>query len=222
MTGASYIGSSVHTSRRWSVHQAYLRRGCHQNARLQRSWNKHGSAAFRFEVVEQVSVENLIAREQAWIDHAQLEGRPIYNARLTAHSNLGVRHTAASRLKMSVLAKERGVSEATRKAQKLAVTGRPTSDLQKQRASETHSGRQFSSDSRQKMREAALDRPESHRQAIRQALLKSWIVITPEGDEIAVENMKAFAAEHGLMADKLYAVARGARNHHKGWRARQA
>lgn len=39
--GKCYVGQSVSITRRWDMHKSCLRRGIHQNAHLQRSWDKH-------------------------------------------------------------------------------------------------------------------------------------------------------------------------------------
>jgi group I intron endonuclease len=51
-SGRKYIGSSVDIARRWNSHRSSLNRGVHENAYLQNAWNKYGSEAFLFEVIE--------------------------------------------------------------------------------------------------------------------------------------------------------------------------
>ena len=53
--GKSYIGKTgVNFGDRWDCHRAQLNGGYHDNSHLQRAWNKYGSAAFEFCVVEVV------------------------------------------------------------------------------------------------------------------------------------------------------------------------
>lgn len=70
VNGHFYIGSTIENfANRWSKHRTDLRRGRHQNPRLQRAWNKYGSSAFEFEVLEVVDDRGqMTEREQAWLD----------------------------------------------------------------------------------------------------------------------------------------------------------
>lgn len=67
-TGLLYIGSSANIRGRWASHRCDLRKRRHGTPRLQNAWSKHGEADFAFAVLEEVSVERLLEREQFWID----------------------------------------------------------------------------------------------------------------------------------------------------------
>lgn len=69
--GRLYVGSTTKAKprHRWLEHLHGLRKGKHHSQHLQRAYDKHGEAAFLFEVVEQVQGgAELLAREQAHID----------------------------------------------------------------------------------------------------------------------------------------------------------
>lgn len=68
--GKSYIGSSKRPfGKRWKSHRYDLGKGLHCNTHLQRSWDKYGKLSFEFHPLEPVQyVEDLIEREQVWID----------------------------------------------------------------------------------------------------------------------------------------------------------
>lgn len=69
INGKIYIGSAVKLSARKSEHLRDLRRNCHQNPRLQHSFNIHGEQAFKFSVLEYVEDKSkLLEREQYYID----------------------------------------------------------------------------------------------------------------------------------------------------------
>ena len=96
-SGKSYIGSAKNPQSRWAQHRALLRRGEHHSTHLQRAFAKHGGAAFRFEIVEEVEDDVfLLSREQFWLWRNQDK---LYNACLSAGSPLGVRHSLATRAK---------------------------------------------------------------------------------------------------------------------------
>lgn len=83
-TGWIYVGSAAFdTNDRWRAHRSFLRLGKHTNKRLQNDWLTYGSEAFRFRVVEPITVPkgcvNYFAvvgpREDAWISLALGKGR---------------------------------------------------------------------------------------------------------------------------------------------------
>jgi group I intron endonuclease len=96
--GKLYVGSVVRGfERRWRQHRSGLRAVRHHSRYLQRAWNKHGETTFRFAILEICPAELCVEREQWWIDLL----RPAYNMSPTAGSPLGVKHTLATRTKVS-------------------------------------------------------------------------------------------------------------------------
>lgn len=63
-----YIGSSKNIKKRFFNHISSLKHGKHENAYLQHAFNKYGIDNFKFEVIEECLLEELIQREQYWID----------------------------------------------------------------------------------------------------------------------------------------------------------
>lgn len=107
VNGKKYIGSAVNIKARISRHKLELRRGEHHSQKLQNAWNKYGSDAFVFSVVEFVELRSdLIAREQEWIiKHSSCECG--YNVLAFAGSALGYKHRPESIAKFS--ASRRGI-----------------------------------------------------------------------------------------------------------------
>ena len=68
VNGKVYIGSSNSIKRRWQKHKALLRHGKHQNSHLQAAWDKYGEDNFSFSVIELCPIDQLISREQYFID----------------------------------------------------------------------------------------------------------------------------------------------------------
>jgi len=88
LNNKQYIGSTVDYISRKRVHLSDLVLNKHHSIFLQRSWNKYGSENFRFFILEN-NIENLIEREQYWIDLL----KPKYNMCKIAGSPLGFKHT---------------------------------------------------------------------------------------------------------------------------------
>ena len=91
-----YIGSAVNLNSRKNEHWYELRNNKHHSKYLQRSWNKYKGEVFKFEIVEYCNIENLITREQYYIDTL----KPKYNSCKIAGSMLGFKFTQDSKNKM--------------------------------------------------------------------------------------------------------------------------
>jgi group I intron endonuclease len=66
-----YIGSTGNRGRRWSGHKELLKKRKHHSRHLQSAWNLYGENNFYYEVLEETSKQDLLDREQYWIDRYQ-------------------------------------------------------------------------------------------------------------------------------------------------------
>ena len=62
-----YIGKSENIENRFKHHLNDLRKGCHYNKHLQRSFDRYGENNFTFELIEECSLNQLNDREIFWI-----------------------------------------------------------------------------------------------------------------------------------------------------------
>ena len=106
VNGKMYVGSAVNIKGRWSCHQRELRLNKHKNIHLQRAYNKHGIDVFEYFVIEYCAKQELISKEQFWMNVGRVceRGRG-YNMKPTAGSPLGYRHSEETKRKMSKLRK---------------------------------------------------------------------------------------------------------------------
>lgn len=111
-TGKFYVGSSRDVPRRWKYHRDRLGKGLHNNPHLQRSWKKYGADSFVFSVLEYAGLENLIVREQHYIDQAFAAGRT-FNVRRVAERNAGCKHSPETRARISAALRGRRHSPET-------------------------------------------------------------------------------------------------------------
>jgi group I intron endonuclease len=89
-----YIGSARNIKARWSLHVWKLSRQLHENEHLQRAWVKYGKKNFIFWKLEDIQeINQLVGREQFYLDLFQNYSFGIYNICLTAYSSLGTQHT---------------------------------------------------------------------------------------------------------------------------------
>lgn len=74
LTGKVYIGSSKQIEKRWEQHVQALEKGSHHSVLLQRAWTKYGKDCFEFTIKEECTKEQLLEREQHYLDQ-----QPQYN-----------------------------------------------------------------------------------------------------------------------------------------------
>jgi group I intron endonuclease len=90
-----YIGSAISIKRRIKEHFIRLKRGDHVNIILQNHVNKHGLEDLDITVIEYCSKEELIEREQYWIERLN----PEFNICKNAGSTLGIKWNEESVIK---------------------------------------------------------------------------------------------------------------------------
>lgn len=148
ITGKFYIGSTNNYAHRKRQHLHDLRNKHHGNTHLQSAWNKYGSSAFEFEVLEKlINVNLLTTREQFWLDSLQACDHKIgYNVSLQANrtelaeetkkkigdANRGRHPSYETRIKIGLASKGRHHSPETCEKIRIASTGRHLSDEVKQ------------------------------------------------------------------------------------------
>ena len=83
--GKTYIGSTESFNVRKSHHFSDLKLNKHYNKHLQRHYNKYGKESLVFEIIEKCIIDELISREQYYIDSL----KPVFNGRKVAEANRG-------------------------------------------------------------------------------------------------------------------------------------
>lgn len=102
--GDSYVGSSFDVGKRLTTHKASLRKGNHHSIYLQRAWNKYGDVSFECELLETCSVDELINKEQKWINRLV----PKYNMSKYASSGMkGRKHSESTRNKIKEILRKK-------------------------------------------------------------------------------------------------------------------
>lgn len=129
-----YIGSSINIDRREKEHLRNLKANKHTNLHLQYSWNKYKENNFTFETLENCNIDDLITREQYYID----QFKPHYNICKIAGSTLGFKPTIEQ------------INKAT-----LKRIGSKRSYETRKKMSEWQLGRKFSEESKSKMSQSA-------------------------------------------------------------------
>ena len=133
-----YIGSSIRIEERWDAHKWHLRRGDHHSSYLQNAWNKYGEDAFAFEIIEKCEADNLLQREQVWLDSED----PAFNMLPTAGNNTGYTYTPEACAKISAALMGHPVSDETRALWSEQRKGRKLSEEHKAKISVANMGKQ--------------------------------------------------------------------------------
>ena len=87
----SYVGSSFNVLQRINTHIRDLMKEKHTNKYLQSTYNKYGYISFNFELLENCSKENLLEREQWYIDKYKPE---LNISKYSASPMKGRKHTS--------------------------------------------------------------------------------------------------------------------------------
>lgn len=193
INGKLYIGSAVRLQRRWLEHRSALRRNVHKSPKLQNAWNKYGEENFIFKPLLICAPSAVLMYEQRALDVY----RPSYNTCPTAGNSSGVKHTEATRARMSaankgkklspehiakISAGNKGkkISAETKARQSAAAAGRVQSEETKKKLSELNSGKTMSAETKAKISAALLGKKhtspkatisDAHKEAIRSAIL---------------------------------------------------
>lgn len=101
--GRSYIGSALNIESRWKQHRDNSKRLKNVQV-IARAIAKYGVDAFSWTILEECPIDNLLEREQYWLDTIRPftdEGRG-FNVRKVADSNIGIKRSIESRIKQSI------------------------------------------------------------------------------------------------------------------------
>ena len=161
-----YIGSAINLSNRKQNHKSKLSSQKHSNKKLQNVFNKYGM--FNFQIIEYCDINNLIEREQHYLDTLN----PHLNILKIAYSSLGYKHNENTISKLKLINKEivsrpevinkisktwfkvgqsNIVSENTKQKLKMINIGKKATDETKQKMRDKKLGKKVSSDTKIKM-----------------------------------------------------------------------
>lgn len=102
INGKIYIGSASNLRGRWNGHLSHLRKNKHHNRHLQRAWNKYGENNFRVSVLELCEKDELIDREQYYINTLEACNHSVgYNINKDATSSIGVKRSEETKRRIS-------------------------------------------------------------------------------------------------------------------------
>lgn len=198
LNGRIYIGSAKEFKDRWMHHDSLLRNNKHYNKFLQADFNKSGTDAFLFEVLEVVegTKEERLLIEEGYIK--QHYGVGCYNGRVSTTSPEGAYRPNTEEYKKKISAARKETWARPGYKEHMAEMLKPYHQAQ----AETFT--KYSKEAHEKSAEARARNNE--------------LVIDPLGKVYNVGNIQEFVIEHGLNKGSLLGVINGAHPSHKGWR----
>ena len=210
--GRIYIGSAKEFKSRWKGHENSLRNNKHSNKFLQGDFNKCGTEAFEFFILQVTSgtKEERLAIEEIYIKQYYDKQDLCYNFCKVALSPEGTfpRDSEERKLKRSEAFKNTWANPASREGmiEKL-----------KERAAEPEykTTRSAASKVQWNLRKEEMS---AAIKAGKKENLKEYFFVSPEGTEHKGSNIMEFAASMNLDYRALYEVASNKAESHKGWR----
>lgn len=167
ITGEVYVGQTVNVGKRFYLHRRTLREDRHCNPYLQRSYNKYGSEAFAYLIVEECDnydIANII--EDRRITELRANRIQVYNLRQGGRNgklseehkrkigdaNRGKKHTVEARRKMSAWQKGRKQSKETIRKRVAARSWYKPTPKHRQKMSKIMTGKTWSEESKAKIK----------------------------------------------------------------------
>jgi group I intron endonuclease len=139
VTDKCYVGSSIDIRNRWKQHNKNLRHLNHHSIKLQRAWNKYGPDVWEWNILQECEESRLVELESFW--QAKLNsyhsgydstlitfenGKAIRRHSEETKARLRKPKSEETKLKMSLAAKNRVVSEETREKHRNKVVSEET------------------------------------------------------------------------------------------------
>lgn len=134
-----YVGSGTVLTSRRTKHLKTLRENIHPNIRLQRSFNKHGENAFKFEILEECEKPLLRDLENYWINMLDAYN-PERGYNIKNPFGKGFKFSEEARAKISAANKQRTHSEETKRKIGLGNKGKIISTEQRAQVSKVYTG----------------------------------------------------------------------------------
>jgi len=145
-----YIGSSSNLYQRKHQHFSKLKHNKHSNQHLQNSYNKHKKDNFKFIVLERCNIENLLIKEQLYLDTNDCH----YNKRIIAESNRGWKMSQETKNKISKSNTGRTNSEEYKKRHSKLLKSIKRSKEACKNISESKKGFVFTKEHKSKLKES--------------------------------------------------------------------
>lgn len=225
VSGKIYIGSARDLSERRRRHFGHLRTNRHFNSHLQSAWNKYGEESFTFSILLVCEKQDLVFYEQRALDvfRTLYGAKMLYNVNVLATTALGRKlspeiraklsaantrpmlgrtHTPETRLRLSIIGKERCNTLEWRERMRRQNTGRTDSPETREKRRISALARAPMADvSKEKVRASKLGKP-------RPPHVIAVLVALHTGKSLPAEQRAKMSAAHQARWEKATREAR--------------
>jgi len=189
-----YIGSALDINVRWRNHINSLRKGRHHSKKLQNHFNKYGESDLLFSIIEPCLPEFLTVIEDSYIHPL-----PYFNNCPTAGSQLGMKCSEETKLKIGIANKGRVVSEETKLKMSKIKKGKKASIGTKIKMSKNNKGMlgmQHSIETKQKMSKDRKGRVSGNKGKIASYESREKMSKSQKGRHHSIETRKKMSEVH--------------------------
>ena len=224
-----YIGQTVNFPTRKNSHFSPLRHNTHYNRHLQRAFEKYGSAAFIFEILEIVEFppnfsgnkkaycDYLKPYEQKWLDfYNSADPEFGYNISPTSGSPLGVKHSDETKKKQSEARRGEKNARYGKTGTQNPNYGKPMSDRQRAQISAATKGRVVSEETRRKLSIINAGERQSV-ESCSKVCVNRYVITSPDGLRYAVKSLKRFCDDFSLTRAAMRRAMQGVGRCYKGY-----
>lgn len=148
-----YIGSAYRLSFRLSQHLYAIRKLKHHSKHLQKHFYKYDNGTLSFNLLEVCPVENLIEREQFYLNKFNPFRNNGFNTSEIAGTNRGFKNTEEAKLRMSVIRKAKCIkmSDEFKEARRLTWLGRKHTPEAIENMKRAQANKKYGEDARKNM-----------------------------------------------------------------------
>jgi group I intron endonuclease len=228
-----YVGSAILLQRRYASHISCLNRNRHGNSYLQNDWNKCGSEAFEFHLLEAVEkAEDLLTKENHWLNVYFDNKHTCYNICPVAGNTTGVFHSQQTKEKMLSIARKKAAPWQILSPDNVLYTVNGVRSFCKEhgldrgalirikfKKSMSHKGwrlpenKDYTGDLEQIKKMVSM----------RSAKTYDLVLIHENGEECGpIHNVKSWSEQRGLNYHVVHALIRGSCKSYKGWRRKDS
>jgi len=195
LNGKCYIGSTTNYKSRWYAHKSTLRNGIHHSFILQKAWDKWGEEAFKFKLLLQCAVKDMLFYETLCM---KLQS---YNLQRTPRQVLfrgGWKHSEEFKQKISLVHKGVPFTEEHKAKLSAARKGYVHDAAFKEKARLRQTGRKYSQATGKKISDLLVER---HRESMA-ATVKTVKNIYQSYD--GAKSIRSLCAAQGISAGTFY------------------
>jgi group I intron endonuclease len=223
----SYVGSTEDSHKRFGAHRRMLITGKHHSISLQRAWDKYGEDAFTFEVLEDVTPDQLLEREKVWFALLNADN-PNLSYNVAPEPGAPMKDRQHSEATKRLFSQSRQGQDNANYRGRIAVCPtcgdefKPIGNRVKYCSHACYAKAPKSPETLEKYSNASKGKKQSplSKELYFQKRAQWFVITDPKGIEYTVQGLARFCREHDLDQGSMSHVMRGRYKNYKGWLCR--